>query len=273
MTTARTAAHRTARDRRTRRAELDVTAAVRRFRRVASVLPRTALLYDVATRSDEALLVSLAREGAGFAVGDPSAVPPLGATSQLLSTARLTSCEDVAALATAGVRQFVVRSAEETCRVAIAAPGSSVLVRVVPLATAGDAAQDQGCTVAEAVTVLRQACASGLDIAGVSFEIASLRRSPRAWASAVGASARVFGAAAEVGLRLDTIDLGGGLPGARGRRAPAGGVRRDPRARPAPGVRPRPPPHARAGRPRRRRPRRRRLNLSAAGRESRPEVR
>ena len=141
------------------------------------MLPRTALLYDVATRSDEALLVSLAREGAGFAVGDPSHLPPLAATAKLLSTARLTSCEDVTALATAGVRQFVVRSAEETCRVAIAAPGSSVLVRVVPLASAGDAAQDQGCTVAEAVTVLRQACASGLDIAGVSFEIASLRRS------------------------------------------------------------------------------------------------
>ena len=189
-----------------------MTAAVRRFRRVASVLPRTALLYDVATRSDEALLVSLAREGAGFAVGDPSAVPPQVATSHVLSTARLTSCEDVSTLASAGVRQFVVRSPEETCRVAIAAPGSSVLVRVVPLATAGDAAQDQGCTVAEAVTVLRQACASGLEVAGVSFEIASLRRSPRAWASAVGASARVFGAAAEVGLRLDTLDLGGGLP-------------------------------------------------------------
>ena len=84
---------------------------------------------------------------------------------------------------------------------AIAAPPSSVLVRVVPLASAGDTAQDQGCTVAEAVTVLRQASASGLDVAGVSFDIASLRRSPRAWASAVAAAARVFGAAAEVGLR------------------------------------------------------------------------
>ncbi len=194
------------------RADVDTTAVVRRFRRVASVLPRTGLLYDVSTRPDEALLVSLAREGAGFAVGDPSGVALPSAASHVLSTARLTSCEDVTALAAAGARQFVVRSPEETCRVAIAAPGSSVLVRVVPLATAGDAAQDQGCTVAEAVTVLRQACASGLDVAGVSFEIASLRRSPRAWASAVGASARVFGAAAEVGLRLDTLDLGGGLP-------------------------------------------------------------
>ena len=54
------------------RADLDTTAVVRRFRRVASVLPRTGLLYDVSTRPDEALLVSLAREGAGFAVGDPS---------------------------------------------------------------------------------------------------------------------------------------------------------------------------------------------------------
>ena len=60
------------------RSDLDLSAVARRFRRVASVLPRSALLYDVATRSDEALLVSLAREGAGFAVGDPSAAPAAG---------------------------------------------------------------------------------------------------------------------------------------------------------------------------------------------------
>jgi ornithine decarboxylase len=196
---------------------VDVTSAARRFRRMAAVLPRTTLLYDVATRGDEALLVSLARAGAGFAVEDVAAAAGCADHAQacaglggLVSTARVESCDDVAAMAAAGVRTFVVRSPEETCRVAIAAPTSAVLVRVVPLSSTEDGAE--GCTVPEAVTVLRQAAASGLDATGVSFEIASLRRSPRAIAAAVGASARLFGAAAEAGVQLDTIDLGGGLP-------------------------------------------------------------
>ena len=129
-----------------------------------------------------------------------------------MSTARLTSCEDVAALAAAGVRQFVVRSPEETCRVAIAAPGSSVLVRVVPLSAAGDAAQDQGCTVAEAVTVLRQACASGLESPASPSRsrpsVAARARGPPPSELRPASSARP----PRSGLRLDTVDLGGGLP-------------------------------------------------------------
>ena len=196
---------------------VDITSASRRFRRMAALLPRTTLLYDVATRGDEALLVSLARAGAGFAVEDAAGAAACAThagacagRSGLVSTARLDSCDDVAAMAASGVRTFVVRSPEETCRVAIAAPTSAVLVRVVPLSPTEEGAE--GCTVPEAVTVLRQAAASGLDAVGVSFEIASLRRSPRAITAAVGASARLFGAAAEAGVQLDTIDLGGGLP-------------------------------------------------------------
>ncbi len=113
-----------------------------------------------------------------------------------------------------GVRLFVVDSRPEVRKVAEAAPGSSVLCRLVTSGSGSDwpLSRKYGCSTGEAVEILRTAAALGLDVAGTAFHVGSQQRDPAAWAAPVEASARVFRALRDDGLRPWLLDLGGGFP-------------------------------------------------------------
>jgi len=187
--------------------DLDVGAAVTRFRRLAAVLPGTAVHYAVAADPRPALLAALAGAGARFAVtGRAEVVAALdaGATpADLLHGHPLGRPRDVAVAARAGVRSFVVATRQDVRTVAAAAPGSSVLCRLAGDGSAG---------VAETAEVLRRAAEAGLDPAGVGVFATG---DPQAWAGPVEAAARVFTRLRGEGLRPWLLDLGGGFPAAR----------------------------------------------------------
>ena len=121
------------------------------------------------------------------------------------------------------MRLFVVDSPEETRKVAEAAPGTSVLCRIVTSGNGSDwpLSRKYGCSTAEAVTVLRLAAELGLDPAGVSFHVGSQQRDPSAWDAPIEASSRVFAALRREGLAPWLLDLGGGFPAALEGGAPA----------------------------------------------------
>ena len=196
----------------------DVAQAVRNYRRLATVLPSTAVHYVVGADPHPRLLAAIVAAGGGFAVTGPAEVRACRAAGarpeDLVCSHPIERSADVVEAAGLGVRLFVVGSVKETLRVAEAAPGSAVLCRIHPSGRGPDRSMSRsdGCSTGEAVAVLLVAAERGLDPAGVAFHVGSRQRDPHAWRSPIAASAHVFGALRETGLRPWLLDLGGGFP-------------------------------------------------------------
>ncbi len=198
--------------------DLDVGAAVTRFRRIAATLPGPAVHYAVKANPEPALLAALSAAGSRFDVASPAEVAAvLGAgasPSELVYSNPVKRREDIAFAARLGVGLFVVDSLEETQKVAAAAPGSAVLCRIVTSGEGSDwsLSRKYGCSSEQAAHVLRSAAAVGLEPAGVSFHVGSQQRDPQAWDAPIAAAARVFAAVRAAGLDPWLLDLGGGFP-------------------------------------------------------------
>lgn len=190
----------------------DVVQAVRRYHRLGTLLPRAAVRYAVRTDARPDLLEALAAAGCSFEVAgadEARACLAVGATPEhLVTSAVRRGRHDIGAAADLGVRLFVVACPEDVCNVALAAPGAAVLHRLMTTAPGPD------CVTRQAVVVLRQAAASGLEAAGISCH-AGTPRDPRAWRAPIAAAGRIFSALKVEGLRPWVLDLGGGLPAPR----------------------------------------------------------
>ena len=202
----------------TPRLELRVGTAVRRYLALASALPGTAIHYAVKANPHPVLLRALAQAGCRFDVASPAEVRAAldagAAASHLVYSNPVARRDHLAEAHSLGVRLFVADSTGEVAKLADAAPGSSVLVRIVTSGTGSDwpLSRKYGCTVEDAVALLVDAAALGLDAAGVSFHVGSQQRDPHAWAAPISSAARVFAAARAAGLHPWLLDLGGGFP-------------------------------------------------------------
>ena len=198
--------------------ELDVATALERFVQLATALPGTGVHYAVKANPQPELLAELASVGCRFDVASPEEVRAAlraGAGPEALvysnPVKRRDHVEEAAAL---GVRLFVVDSLPETVKVAQAAPGSSVLCRLVTSGEGSDypLSRKFGCSTSEAVQILEAADAAGLEAAGVSFHVGSQQRDPEAWGGPIAAAAQVFALLRRIGLAPRLLDLGGGFP-------------------------------------------------------------
>jgi ornithine decarboxylase len=202
----------------TPRLELDVHAATAAYVRLANALPGTAAHYAVKANPHPVLLRALHDAGCSFDVASPAEVHAAltagAAPADLVYSNPVKKRDDIARAYALGVSLFVVDSPQETRKVAAAAPGASVLCRLVTSGEGSDwpLSRKYGVSTAEAIEILLLGASLGLDPAGVSFHVGSQQRDPAAWASPIHAAARVFGALQECGLRPRLLDLGGGFP-------------------------------------------------------------
>ncbi len=202
----------------TPRLELSVGTAVARYLALASALPGTAIHYAVKANPHPVLLRALAQAGCRFDVASPTEVRAALAAgapaSHLVHSNPVARRDHLAEAYALGVRLFVVDSTGEVAKVADAAPGSSVLVRIVTSGSGSDwpLSRKYGCTVDDAVDLLVQAGRLGLDPAGVSFHVGSQQRDPQAWAAPIRSAARVFDGVRAAGFHPWLLDLGGGFP-------------------------------------------------------------
>ena len=202
----------------TPRLELSVGTAVTRYLALASALPGTAIHYAVKANPHPVLLRALAQAGCRFDVASPTEVRAAlsagAAASHLVHSNPVARRDHLAEAYSLGVRLFVVDSVNEVAKLADAAPGSSVLVRIVTSGSGSDwpLSRKYGCTVDDAVALLVEAGRLGLDAAGVSFHVGSQQRDPHAWAAPVSSAERIFAAVRAAGLRPWLLDLGGGFP-------------------------------------------------------------
>jgi ornithine decarboxylase len=198
--------------------DFDVPHAVATYRRLAAALPDTALHYAVKANPDPALLAALAAAGCRFDVASPAEITAAlmaGATpDDLLYSNPVKRRDDVRFAARLGVDRFVVDSPSEVAKVAVAAPGSGVLCRLVTSGEGSDwpLSRKYGCSTDEGIALLRGAAKLGLRVDGVSFHVGSQQRDPESWAKPVAAAAAVFDALRGDGLEPWLLDIGGGVP-------------------------------------------------------------
>ncbi|MEP6632262.1 MAG: type III PLP-dependent enzyme [Lapillicoccus sp.] len=198
--------------------ELEIEIAIERYRALAVALPGVAIHYAVKANPHPDLLAALVAEGCNADVASPAEVRAAldaGASpDDLVYSNPVKRRDHLAEAAAMGVRLFVVDSLAEVHKVAEVAPGTAVVARLVTSGAGSDwpLSRKYGCSVAQAVEILRAAAELGLDPAGVSFHVGSQQRDPQAWRSPIAAAATVFESLAAHGLRPWLLDLGGGFP-------------------------------------------------------------
>jgi ornithine decarboxylase len=181
-------------------------------------LPDSDVFYAVKANPAPEVLGLLASLGSNFdcaSVREIEMALNTGAAAHRVSFGNTIKKEtDVARAHALGVSLFAVDSVEEVEKVARAAPGARVFCRIL---TDGKGAEwplsrKFGCVPGMAVKVLKAAHALGLRASGVSFHVGSQMTDADAWDSAISEARRIFDAMADVGVRLDLLNLGGGFP-------------------------------------------------------------
>jgi len=187
-----------------------------RYQTLRQALPAAAVLYAVKANPAPEVLATLVAAGSGFDVASRAEIALVleaGAHPETLCFGNpVKKAADVAAAAAAGIRLFVTDSYEDLGVLAAAAPGTTVLVRIMTddSRSATPFGGKFGCSVGDAIQLIRRAVKLGLVVGGVSFHVGSQQLDPSAWAGGIATSAEV--AAAVAPIPLPCLDLGGGFP-------------------------------------------------------------
>jgi len=197
---------------------IDLDVVEERYRALVAALPGTEVYYAVKANPSPGVLARLAALGSSFDVASPSEIGLCLAAG--VDPARISygntikKRRDIALAFAAGVRLFVVDSEEELTKVAAAAPGSTVLVRILVSGEGADwpLSRKFGCDPDMAVDLLVQAGTFGLDAAGVSFHVGSQQKQPEMWGPALERAADVLRQARNAGVSVDVVNIGGGFP-------------------------------------------------------------
>jgi ornithine decarboxylase len=197
---------------------VDLDVVRRNFHAFARALPDSRIFYAVKANPAPEILELLAALGSSF---DAASVPEIemvlaaGATADRISYGNTIKKErDVARAHALGVSLFAVDCVEEVEKIARAAPGARVFCRILTdgIGAEWPLSRKFGCVTAEAVDVLAHAERLGLVAHGVSFHVGSQQTDTGAWDRALADAAMVFREAAERGMQLAMVNLGGGFP-------------------------------------------------------------
>ncbi|BFV55286.1 type III PLP-dependent enzyme [Kitasatospora sp. CMC57] len=189
-----------------------------RYATLVEELPGVSVRFAMKACPVDHVLSHLAGQGAGFDAASPNeiaqalrtGVPP----GRIHYGNTVKSDRGIAEAYRLGIRDFATDSLEDVAAIAAHAPGARVFCR---LATSGEGAlwglsRKFGCSAADAVPVLEAARAAGLTPAGLSVHVGSQQMTTEAWQDAFELLAEVLVTLGRRGIRLDHVNLGGGLP-------------------------------------------------------------
>ncbi len=197
---------------------IDLDVVEERYRALTAVLPGVSVHYAVKANPSPGVLARLAGLGSRFDVASPVEIDlclAAGVDPRWISYGNtIKKRRDIAYAHAVGVRLFVVDSGEELGKVAAAAPGAAVLVRVLVSGEGADwpLSRKFGCDPDMAVDLLVEAGTLGLEPAGVSFHVGSQQKEPERWEPAIARAAAVLRQAAAAGVPVSTVNIGGGFP-------------------------------------------------------------
>ncbi|GAA1402267.1 type III PLP-dependent enzyme [Kitasatospora putterlickiae] len=183
-----------------------------------SELPGVDVRFAMKACPVDEVLACLAARGAGFDAAGPQEIAQALRTGVPVERVHygntVKSDRQIAEAYRLGVRDFATDSLADVAAIAEHAPGSRVFCR---LATTGEGAlwglsRKFGCSPDEAVPLLAAARDAGLVPSGLSAHVGSQQLTAEAWQYALEMLAPLIMEADRLGIRLDHVNLGGGLP-------------------------------------------------------------
>ncbi|MFI1996227.1 GNAT family N-acetyltransferase [Actinoplanes sp. NPDC020271] len=196
----------------------DLTGIENQYRRLRAELPGVDVRFAMKACPVDDVLTGLADLGSGFDAASP------GEIRQALRTGvrprrvhygnTVKSDDDIAAAYRLGISTYATDSAEDVEAIARHAPGSRVFCRVTTTGTGAVWGLTGKCGSDDPAGVLDRARVLGLRPAGLSLHVGSQQMTVRGWQSAFDSLAGLLPRLRADGIRLEFVNLGGGLPAA-----------------------------------------------------------
>lgn len=196
----------------------DLAGIEQRYDTLRRELPGVEVRFAMKACPVDEVLAALARRGAGADAASPGEIEqalragvPAG---RVHYGNTVKSDRNIAEAYRLGIRTFATDSVQDVAALARHAPGARVFCRV---ATGGAGAvwglsNKFGCSPGDAVRVMERARDAGLVPAGLSVHVGSQQMTGEAWHAAVEDLGEVLRALHRHGIRVDHVNLGGGLP-------------------------------------------------------------
>ena len=181
-------------------------------------LPRAGVFYAMKANPTPEILSRLAGLGAHFDVasaGEMEILHELGVDgSQMIYANPVKDMRGLEAARKFNVRRFTFDDPTEIPKMAAAVPGADVLVRIAVRNNKAlvDLNTKFGAPVEEALDLLLTAKKAGLHAMGICFHVGSQSLSTAAYEEALLVARKLFDEAAEKGMHLTDLDIGGGFP-------------------------------------------------------------
>ena len=196
---------------------LDPETVRRQFRRLSTALPFVRFHYAVKALSHAAVIDALADEGCGFDVATGEELDLLDGIdrARIIHTHPIKKASEIAEALAAGVRTFVVDNDVELEKFAGAPDDVRLLIRLAyrsPMAKS-DLSTKFGVGPFEAAHLVERALERGIRIGGFSFHVGSQLDDPARFAAAITETLALMDhLESTLGVRFETLDIGGGFP-------------------------------------------------------------
>ena len=199
---------------------IDREQVAKNYRQICHQMKDIDIFYAVKANPNPSILSLLTTKGAYFDCASfqeitlviASGCPP----SKISFGSTLKKSEDIASAYKAGVRYFTFDAREELQKIATNAPGSKVCCRILAndfgMGAQWPLSRKFGCDESMAVKLMSEAADLGLTPSGISFHVGSQQIEPAAWKKPIAKVGKIFRQMASLGIKLDTINLGGGFP-------------------------------------------------------------
>ncbi len=189
-----------------------------RLRAFTTTLPQVKPFYAVKCNSAPEVLHTIADQGASFEIaslGELRMLQELDVDpAEVLYSNTVKPASHVSGAAEAGVWRFAADSEDELRKIARAAPGSAVYirVRVDDSGSVFPLSRKFGAEAHHARSLLLAAQKLGLQPYGLTFHVGSQCMATSAWVQAIASMGRLMSQLQSDGIRLEMLDIGGGFP-------------------------------------------------------------
>ncbi|MCW2637289.1 MAG: type PLP-dependent enzyme [Blastococcus sp.] len=197
---------------------LDPARVAQQYRVLRRALPDVRPYYAVKALSHRAALAAIRDEDGFFDVASPGEVALVGglgvAPDRCIYTHPVKKAADVAAAVRAGIRTFVFDNERELDKFAGVEDRVELMLRLeyrTPDALI-DLSYKYGARPDDALDLLRAASRRGLRVTGLSFHPGSQLASVEPLLRDIRHAAMLIDCLAEVGIQIEVLDIGGGLP-------------------------------------------------------------
>jgi ornithine decarboxylase len=196
----------------------DLDTIERRYTELTDLLPGLAVFYAMKSNSAATILHTVRELGGSFEVASAAemrmAEAAGAAPADLLYSNPVKPPDHIAEAAAAGLYRFAFDSEPELRKLAAHAPGASVYVRlrVDDHASVFPLSRKFGVNTQAAGDLLLLASELGLVPYGITFHVGSQCTNPMAWERAIEHCGSVMRRLLRAGVRLEMLNLGGGMP-------------------------------------------------------------